>query len=181
MANPALILQHRFATNPIKSNISKHWAIYSCKSCGGAISACSDSQKGKATAIYPTPKTIDDFIPSLAGEYLKQALDSLHAPAGCVMLCASAVNAMLKKKNYTEGSLYDRINKAKDDGLITEDMAKWAHEVRLDSNDPRHVDEKSPMPEVEGAKKCIDFSFALAEFLFVLPAKVQRGLESKKE
>ena len=45
---------------------------------------------------------------------------------------------MLKKKEYKKGSLYSRIDKAAEDHLITEEMAKWAHEVRLDSNEPRH-------------------------------------------
>ena len=42
---------------------------------------------------------------------------------------------MLKAKDYTEGSLYSRIDKAVEDRLITKEMAAWAHEVRLDAND----------------------------------------------
>lgn len=51
------------------------------------------------------------------------------------MLAASAVDALLKLKGYTAGSLYARIEKAAEDHVITQDMAKWAHEVRLDAND----------------------------------------------
>jgi hypothetical protein len=51
----------------------------------------------------------------------------------------------------------------------------WAHEIRLDANDQRHADEAQPLPDEAQAKKCLDFALALAEFLFVLPSKVQRG------
>ena len=68
------------------------------------------------------------------------------APAGAVMLAASSVDAMLKEKGYNEGSLYARIGQARDDHLITADMAEWAHEVRLDANDQRHADEAAALP-----------------------------------
>lgn len=91
------------------------------------------------------------------------------------MLAASAVDAMLKAKNYTEGSLYARIDKAAADHVITDDMGQWAHEVRLDANDQRHPDEDASLPSREGARKSIDFVIALGQFMFVLPLRVKRG------
>ena len=91
------------------------------------------------------------------------------------MLAASAVDAMLKAKGYTKGNLYPRINQAKTDHLITEEMATWAHEIRLDANDQRHADQAATLPTPEDARKCNEFALALAEFLFVLPARVTRG------
>ena len=92
------------------------------------------------------------------------------------MLAASAVDSMLKTKNYRDGSLYARIEQAAKDHLITQDMAKWAHEVRLDANDQRHADELSSLPTQDDARRCVDFAISLAQFLFVLPAQVQRGI-----
>ena len=91
------------------------------------------------------------------------------------MLTASAVDAMLKAKGYKDGNLYGRIDKAKEDGVITSDMAAWAHEVRLDANDNRHADEQADLPTKQAAERVIDFASALAQFLFVLPARVERG------
>lgn len=96
------------------------------------------------------------------------------------MLCASAVDAMLKEKKYIDGSLYSRIEKAAKDHLITEGMATWAHQVRLDANDQRHADENSGLPGEADAKKSIEFAKALGHFLFVLPARVEKGLEDTK-
>lgn len=97
------------------------------------------------------------------------------------MLCASAVDEMLKLKGYTEGNLYSRINKAAADRLLTEDMANWAHQVRLEANDQRHADMNSLLPTVNEAKQSVEFTKTLAELLFVLPAKVTRGLSASNQ
>jgi hypothetical protein len=91
------------------------------------------------------------------------------------MLTASSVDAMLKSKGYKEGTLYSRIDQAAKDHVITEEMAAWAHEIRLDANDQRHSDEAAPLPNEADAEKVIEFASALAQFLFVLPARVARG------
>lgn len=96
------------------------------------------------------------------------------------MLAASAVDAMLKAKDYRQGSLYARIDKAAGDHLITKEMAGWAHEVRLDANEQRHADEEVPLPTGEDARRSLDFAMALGQFMFVLPARVERGLEEAK-
>ena len=82
---------------------------------------------------------------------------------------------MLKAKGYKDGSLYTRIDKAAGDHLITDEMAEWAHDVRLDANDERHADEAATFPDEQDAQRCLDFATALGEFLFVLPSRVQRG------
>jgi hypothetical protein len=91
------------------------------------------------------------------------------------MLAASAVDAMLKAKGLTEGTLYQRIEQAARDHLITDEMKAWAHDVRLDANDQRHSDEDASLPNEQDANRVIDFAEALGTFLFVLPARVQRG------
>jgi len=91
------------------------------------------------------------------------------------MLTASAVDAMLKDKGYKEGTLNSRIDAAAKDHLITSEMAAWAHEIRLDANDQRHADENAGLPNDTDADKVIEFANALAQFLYVLPARVARG------
>jgi hypothetical protein len=66
------------------------------------------------------------------------------------------------------------------ENLITESMSHWAHEVRLEANDQRHADNQSPLPTTEDARKLIDFVQALGTFLYVLPARVERGIANAK-
>lgn len=130
--------------------------------------------------LFPPPRTISEDVPDRARNYLLQAIRSLSAPDGAVMLAASSVDAMLKAKNLVSGSLYTRINEAKDTHLITPDMADWAHDVRLDANDSRHADLNQPHHTLQSAERAVEFAVALAEALFVLPARVQRGRRAAK-
>jgi hypothetical protein len=130
---------------------------------------------------FPELTTVDETVPERPREFLRQAIDGVHIPAGSVMCSASAVDAMLKINGYTEGSLYERIEKAAQDHLITQEMAKWAHAVRLDANEQRHAEESAPLPTEEDAKRSVEFVQALAQFLFVLPERVKHGIEKAEE
>ncbi|SDA27268.1 protein of unknown function [Nitrosospira sp. Nsp18] len=146
-----------------------------CK-CGGVVTASAAERGGVVYEYFPESPSVNDDIPGKPKIYLQQALESLHAPVGAVMLASSAVDAMLKLKGYADGSLYTRIEKAVKDHLITSEMGTWAHDVRLDANDQRHSDDSASLPTSEDAQRVIDFAIALAEFMFVLPKRVQRGI-----
>jgi hypothetical protein len=154
----------------------RFWAVYFCNRCGGAVIGAASKFPGESSELYPAIESLDEAIPTNARTYLRQAISSQHAPAGAVMLAASAVDAMLKSKGYRDGSLYSRIEKAVSEHLITEDMGTWAHEVRLDANEQRHADDNYRIPEEEDARRVIEFAKALALFLFVLPNMVKRGI-----
>jgi hypothetical protein len=151
--------------------------VYFCNRCGGAVIGAASKFPGQSTELYPSIESLDDeAIPTNTRTYLRQAISSQHAPAGAVMLAASAVDAMLKSKGYRDGSLYSRIEKAVSEHLITEDMGTWAHEVRLDANEQRHADGNYQIPEEEDARRVVAFAKALALFLSVLPNMVKRGI-----
>lgn len=174
--NPNLSVKAEFETQDHAGANRRVWLVYVCAGCGGVVSACAQNRDFFIDAYFPSNRVINDDIPDRPRTFLNQALESLHAPAGAVMLAASAIDAMLKDKCYVDGSLYTRIEAAASDHLITQDMAIWAHEVRLEANDQRHADEDASLPSLDDAKKVIDFATALAEIMFVLPSRVQRGI-----
>jgi hypothetical protein len=176
VAKPDLSSQASFVTINHENQNQRVWKFYTCSTCGGVVTASAQAHSAPILDIFPKSESVDEAVPKTARAYLTQAMQSLHAPAGAVMLAASAVDAMLKEKNYKTGSLYSRIEKAASEHVITNDMAKWAHEVRLDANDQRHADEAVRLPTETDAKKCIDFAKALGEFMFVLPSRVERGI-----
>lgn len=157
------------------------WVGYACARCGGVVFGWHWALSGSsAEAIFPPPQVVDEAIPERARTYLAQALQSVNAPAGAVMLTASAVDALLKEKGYVDGTLHSRIDTAAKDHVITEDMAAWAHEIRLDANDQRHADVASQLPTTEDAAQTIEFATALGQFMFVLPSRVRRGISAAK-
>jgi hypothetical protein len=171
-----------FPTTDFGGGSPRVWANYACSSCGGMVLAYAEGRdnnnSGGVSEIIPAPTEVNAVIPEPARRYLTQAQDALHAPDGAVMLAASAVDAMLKAKNYAEGSLYRRIDQSAADNVITADMALWAHHVRLEANDARHADTENPHATAEEAKQSVEFAAALGHFLFVLPSRVRRGLEA---
>lgn len=154
----------------------RYWRVYVCGRCAGVVTATALGWDHDVKTIYPSSIDVSEDIPDRARAYLDQAINSLSSPAGAVMLAASCVDAMLKAKGLSSGSLYARIDQAASQHLITADMATWAHDVRLDANDQRHADEEVPLPTQDQAQKCVEFAMALGQFLFVLPARVQRGI-----
>jgi hypothetical protein len=173
---PSLHEVSSFPTSDNSGYLPRRWKVYRCLRCGGVVTAWAHEGSDDVVEIFPKETEVNEVIPKPARSYLQQALDSRHVPAGAVLLAASAIDAMLKAKSYKAGTLYNRINKAAEDHLITAEMAEWAHNVRLDANEPRHADEDAPLPNKDDARRSIDFALALAEFLFVLPSKVTRGL-----
>ena len=159
----------------------RFWRFYKCQRCGGIVTAASNSEKGLIEEMYPDATVVSEAIPEPASNYLQQAVDSLHTPAASVMVANSAVDAMLKEKGHKKGWLNSRIDKAVEQHLITKEMGQWAHNIRLDANEPRHADEDKPLPSADDAKRCVEFALALGEFLFVLPSRVSRGLKDATE
>lgn len=168
---------NEFPTLTKSGNGMRYWKVYTCQRCGGAVIAASDNPNRLVTEIYPERRLLSSEIPTRVKQYLQQAIDSVHSPSGSLMLCSSSVDAMLKELGLRDGSLYTRINQAAAQHLITEEMAKWSHQVRLEANEQRHADDELELPTVEQAKQGIEFSKTLAEILFVIPAKVTRGIE----
>jgi len=181
VANPNIVLVTNFETQSYDKENTRIWGIYKCSRCGGVISAASYIWTHSVIELYPKNRTVENSIPIKARSFLKQANETIHAPSGSIMLSASSIDAMLKVKGYTDGSLYKRIEKAANDHLITKEMAKWAHQVRLDANDERHADENAELPNSKDAEKVINFTTALAQFLFVLPSQVEKGIKETSD
>ena len=180
IAKPNITKVHEFQTNNANKTFQRTWLTYVCQSCGGALIGSRNQQRATALELFPSSKVVDESLPEKAKQFLSQSLETIHAPAGSIMLSASSIDAMLKDKGYKEGSLYKRIEQAVNDHLITEGMSEWAHQIRLEANDQRHADEHSDLPTEEDAKRIVDFAFALAEFLFVLPSRVQNAIKITK-
>jgi hypothetical protein len=117
-------------------------------------------------------------IPETARRFLQEAMESPNAPNAAAVMAGGAVDAMLKHLGLTEGSVYSRINQAVSDHILTPTMGKWAHKVRLGANRPRHADTEDPFVSVPEAQQSVDFAEALGHYLFVLPSRIEQGIEA---
>jgi hypothetical protein len=191
-ANPTLNRHHVLTVQSAKGGLAAiggphhiQWHIYICTSCAGLVAAGALVQGNQvqnppaipAVKMVPQVTDLSADIPASAARYLNQARETLSSPSASVMTAASAVDAMLKERGYKAGKLFNRIKEAEQAGVLAKDMAQWAHDVRLDANDERHADLDASMLTQEDAARCLEFAEALADLLFVLPARVKRGLK----
>ena len=102
---PSLHSLGQFQTKNYVGQNERFWRVYHCNRCGGVILASSGIDGGAIREMYPSGTEVDESIPDRARDFLNQALNTIHAPAGSIMLSASAVDTMLKVKGYKEGSL----------------------------------------------------------------------------
>lgn len=185
VANPNLvqIFSRGVAQPRLDGGPAYNWSVYACERCGSFVVMKSILNKDQYLAVdlYPAPKSAHEDIPQLARRFLQQAIDTLHAPDAAAVMAGSAVDAMLKELGYKEGSLYARIDLALKDNVLTNSMADWAHEVRLGSNRPRHADADRPHVTPDEAQQSVEFAEALGQFLFVLTARIQRGIAAAKQ
>lgn len=161
---------------------SSMWAAFACSTCGSIVTAKGHpgqtNSDATIVAVFPDIQHVSDDLPERAKRYLQQAYETLAAPDAAAMVAGSAVDAMLKELQYTDGSIYSRIDKAVEDKVLTAKMGEWAHQVRLGSNRPRHADENAPHVSPDEARQSVEFADALGTFLFVLSARIERGLDA---
>jgi len=179
VASPLLVQIWRGPT-PSADWTKNFWGCYFCTRCGGLVTAKasieSNLTNGYVDEVHPQAPSAHEDIPDVARRFLQQAMDTIHAPDAAAVMAGAAVDAMLKELGYEKGSVYSRIDEALRDNKLTQGMAAWAHVVRLGSNRPRHADKEHPHVSSEEAKQSVEFAEALGNFLFVLSAKINRGI-----
>ena len=83
----------------------------------------------------------------------------------------SALEAGLREKFLDiEGTLYQRIESAADQGGLTAELADWAHQIRLSGNDAVHGGEQFSREEAERLQAFTELVFL---YLFSLPAMLE--------
>ncbi len=180
-SNPTIQRLNSVVTSDYSGLDEYRWHIYKCNSCGGIISAkgyaLAEQETTEALDIYPRIISISGHIPYKPANYLKQARDSLASPSGSILCSSIAIDLMLQECGLNQDTLDEKIKAAHSDHIITEKMADWAHHVRLDANGERHTNLEEDIPNSEEALNILDLAFAFAEYLYVLPAKVQQGYD----
>ena len=170
-------LEFRAMAESRTSNVNFIWVMYQCQSCMKMVMAYAQGWDIPIESIYPKSEQVAIEIPELPRDFLKQAKETLHAPAACIMVASSSIDAMLKEKGINKHNLIDAINDAADKGIITKEMSAWAHEIRINGNDPRHV-KRDSSPTTQEANDVVRLAEAFGQYLYVLPAMITRGREA---
>jgi len=125
---------------------------------------------------WPIPEAnLSDDIPKDIAGVMAEAAGSLYAncPRASAVMSRRALEAICVDKGESKGSLADRLDALKKNGILLPDLAEWATEVRLVGNIGAHVD---PMESVsmDDAKHLLSFVRELLKYLYELRAQLER-------
>ncbi|MCH7888871.1 MAG: DUF4145 domain-containing protein [Proteobacteria bacterium] len=123
--------------------------------------------------------TVHEAVPPRPREILQNANDARGSPIACTTTAVRAVEAMMAEKGYRTRKLglKGRIAKAIESGDLPKVMGDWAEEVR-ELGVASHTDEEpEPLSTKEDAERALLFANTLADYLFVMPARI---LEARK-
>jgi hypothetical protein len=88
----------------------RRWAVFIITCCGGLLlaqgaEAHPDNAQAPIEALYPTACRAAAEIPETARRFLREPMETLHAPNAAAVMAGGAVDAMLKHLGSTEGSV----------------------------------------------------------------------------
>lgn len=132
-------------------------------------------------SIWPLliKKSAPKYIPQNVERFLQQGFVNFKAQnydaAGAMARKALEAALVAHSPNLADGSLYQRINKLKENGVLTESLADWAHNVRLLGNDAVHDLEPADPVDVNQALQLAEY---LLIYLFTLPTEIRLAKES---
>lgn len=117
------------------------------------------------------PPNVERFLQQGFVNFKAEHFDAAGAMARKALEAALAAHSPELKK----GNLYERINKLKENGVLTESLADWAHNVRLLGNDAVHDLEPADPVDVNQALLLAEY---LLIYLFTLPTEIKLAKES---
>ncbi|MCH9845237.1 MAG: DUF4145 domain-containing protein [Alphaproteobacteria bacterium] len=157
------------------------WYFYKCNVCNECVMiyATNITNDNHFYVLLSHPSSNNKIIEHEAiPKHIRLALkDSSESPApSSIVMTTSAIDAMLMDKgDYNDRlSFHDKIEQALQDNLIPEDIAIWAHKIRINSNDVRHPTnaKTDTRPTDEEAKQAFNFATILAEIFYIYPSLI---------
>lgn len=141
--------------------------------------------KGELQEVWPKelPSVVDDRIPAFIKEDFTEAnlCFSIGAyRAAAVMARRSMQNICIDKGADKDKKLEKQIDELQENGVITIDLQKWAHEVRHVGNDGAHPGNNEPVKR-EDAQDIIELLTQFCNVLYIAPAIADSRRKAREE
>lgn len=120
----------------------------------------------------------DDVPPAVSRNFIQaeEAASRAHLEAAGMAYRRTLELALKIIAPELKGTLEKRIDKLTDDGRLTGDVGSWAHSIRDLGNEATHEPDE---PTLDDVKELAAFTRVVLEYLFTMPAKVQRRASLK--
>jgi hypothetical protein len=106
------------------------------------------------------------------------ACQSIGAHRAAVMLARAVIEATAKDQQIAKGTLFDKIEKMYEHGILSELVRDQAHEVRYLGNDMAHGDFVEPVSPAQ-ADEILELMAEVLHTVFEMPAKLLRRKEAR--
>ena len=165
--------------------------VLKCHTCGNFTFVLWMRTAGRGidhlVAPAPKPKPEDivgpDAWPHSVGDAWAQAQRGLLTRSwdSAATMARRSVQAALREKGIKGRDLVKEITNMVTEGLITKQLADWAHQVRSIGNVGAHPDEDDVPVSEEDARDVVDFAYYFAHHLYTLPAQIEELRERRKK
>jgi hypothetical protein len=120
----------------------------------------------------PATSSAPDHTPEPVRSFFLEAVSCVKtAPNASGAMFRKSLDAALKLLHPNgSGNLIKRINSAADEGLLTKDLANWAHRLRIEGNDAVH--DEDPFTQEE-AEQLYQFAELFMMYVFTLPGMLE--------
>lgn len=164
-----------------ESSQGRAW-IGVCNYCAKFVLAVPTGPPYYDPVIYPTPQPepTDERVYDVSRHALDEARRcfTVEAYNACAAMARRAIQAAVLQKGAPDRRLVEQIDLLADQGLITRDLAAWAHEVRFIGNDGAHPPDNATEEE---AKDAMDLAEQFLTVLYVAPAIAEARRKAREQ
>jgi len=187
-----LTIQAKHTVQSDNSNILLQYQIGECNGCGKCVlilrptTSSSTTSSAHILMVYPNPlpSAVSHTVPENISTDISEArlCLSIGAFRGAATLARRALQVICKEKGAKKDKLADQIDELFVKNIITDEIKKWAHEIRYVGNDAAHPNDE--IVSREDAEEILDLLDSMCEILYVAPAKAEKRRmvrEARKE
>lgn len=165
-----------FTCNAQFANEAGSHFLLLCPSCLRSVLVIA---KGFDMWTYPSipPPTIDENLPDHVRADYEEASKcysaGLHTAAA--IMCRRLIELSVKEKGAEGPNLYQKIEHLVKSGLLTPELGRVAHAIRIIGNDGAHPDYPDLVDLTQrDAERALDFVRLYTEYVYTLPAKTAK-------
>ncbi len=129
-----------------------------------------------AAGMRPTDPAVAEGVAEAIGEGMRCL--AVRAPRAAAVMFRGALGQIVSDRGsaaaQAKKTLFDQLKQMATDGDLDRTLADWADQVRLLGNAGAHPNEMEPVT-VEEAEDLSRLILALVDYLYVMPARVQRA------
>jgi hypothetical protein len=159
------------------------WYLGLCNSCHKGVLI--NQSAGGETFMYPNPlpKPVDDKLPDFIRGDIKELYlcQSVGAHKGTCALARAVLQEVCRRHDAKGKDLNEEIDDLAKNGIITKNIADFAHSIRVVGNDVLHPKDDSREPSKEDGEAILSLLEQIIFNLYIAPQTAREMKEKFKK